>query len=286
MPAQATSREAARRASCTNNQKQLGLGLQVFADSNVRSGDNVFPKISSTGTVNTSQGFSWIVPILSGMEEANTLSLFTCVNQTNTLQSGSQTHTGTAGSPTIIPLKFAVCPTYSGETTSASGTGEAISCYRANAGVWTSTSMGSTDNGGMSFTKNIGFKGFSDGTGKTIVVHESREGIRPSVTYSSGTSPNRWAYGELWSPASVSCGTFGSGTWSGSATIGTGSTAAPQPVYTPTLTLFFGPTSDHAGNVVGHLFVDGHVEYLSYDIDPSIYLSLSTRNGGDKVGDY
>lgn len=66
---------------------------------------------------------------------------------------------------------------------------------------------------------------------------------------------------------------------------GTGTTISLS-LTNPTLNLYNGFNSDHTGNVVGYVFADGHVEFLSYDIDKSIFMSLGTRNGGDRVGDY
>jgi prepilin-type processing-associated H-X9-DG protein len=144
----------------------------------------------------------------------------------------------------------------------------------------------------LSFFSRVGFGGFSDGTSKTFVFGESREGNRAGLTgaAASATMANRWAYGELYLPTTVASGTLNSAlSWSGStATVGlVGSGSTTQVALTnPTLNLYNGWSSDHAGSVAGYAFADGHVEFISYEIDKSIFMSLGTRNGGDRVGDY
>jgi hypothetical protein len=43
----------------------------------------------------------------------------------------------------------------------------------------------------------------------------------------------------------------------------------------------WGPSSDHAGGVVNHLFGDGHVQQITDGIDGAIYFWVITRNGGE-----
>jgi Protein of unknown function (DUF1559) len=45
----------------------------------------------------------------------------------------------------------------------------------------------------------------------------------------------------------------------------------------------WGPSSDHGGNIVNHLFGDGHVQQVTDSIDPAVYLWLYTRNGGEPL---
>ncbi|MFM7109353.1 MAG: DUF1559 domain-containing protein [Planctomycetaceae bacterium] len=298
LPAVQQAREAARRASCTNNLKQLGLALHVYADINKSRGDNCFPRISSTGTTNTGLGYSWLAAILPGLEEANLQKLMTSGSGAN-INTGTIPAASVTGSATFQPLKVAVCPSFAGDSAGAAGAGtEAISTYRANAGVWMALSGPIVDNGGLSFTQKVGFGGYSDGSSKTICLVESRETFRAGVT--SGTMPNRWAYGELFVPVSVVSGSLNAatGVWAGASAnanpilLGTGTVGSSLGITVPyTAGINFGPTSDHTGNQAGHLFGDGHVEFLPYSManDPisaNTYMALGTRNAGDRIGDY
>jgi prepilin-type N-terminal cleavage/methylation domain-containing protein len=292
LPAVQSAREASRRTSCMSQLRQIGNGLQNYASSNARRGDNVFPRISSTGTGNfvitgsTSQGFSWLAQILSHMEEPGLFNqLKAGCTGSNTIFTGTVPPTSLTGSATNLTLRVAICPTYGGDVLNIAGSGEGICNYRANAGVWASGTA--VDNGGLSFLTIVGFAGFSDGTSKTIVLAESREGVGANRV--TGTAANRWAYGELWMPASINTsGTLTpTGTWSnGTTLIGTGTGSVTLGTLTPALNLYYGASSDHSGNAAMHIFADNHIEFINYDIDKSVYQSLSTRNTADRVGDY
>ena len=67
LPAVQAAREAARRSSCSNNLKQVGLALHGFADVN-----KCFPPGNYVGTQNWP--FSWIAGILPWIEESSTYS--------------------------------------------------------------------------------------------------------------------------------------------------------------------------------------------------------------------
>jgi hypothetical protein len=45
----------------------------------------------------------------------------------------------------------------------------------------------------------------------------------------------------------------------------------------------WGPSSDHAGDVVVHCFVDCSVRAIKADIDPLVYAAIVTSNGGESV---
>ena len=45
----------------------------------------------------------------------------------------------------------------------------------------------------------------------------------------------------------------------------------------------WGPSSDHAGGIVQHVYGDAHVEGITDGIDPNVYLWIVTRNGGEAI---
>jgi hypothetical protein len=187
-------------------------------------------------------------------------------------------------------LNFAICPSFAGNQPTG------ISNYRANAGVNNgniipTANTGTSGMGGLSHMQRLGFRDYSDGTSKTVMVSESRA----NPTSASDPAPCRWYTGDLWHLASNSCGTLTSGTWSGTSFMRlmsgsnttTGTTGMTSIVYNnggPTL--LWGPSSDHGGKIVGHLFADGHTEFISSDVNDSTYISLNTRSSGDTIGEY
>jgi len=339
LPAVQAAREAARRSTCGNNLRQIGIALQLHADANADPSiaENFFPAISASGEAS---GLGWLGQCAPFMEEANLirqiLSQATGPVGRQTLPAASAITSGT--SPYCVKTSNFMCPTYAGRGPGGSRLPWfGISNYRANAGVTSTANLDSplqlqaagrisaTNRpvgaaGGLSngFPTGISYISGADGTTNTIMASESRqEPATESTATSFGGEPLRWAYGELWHfaaaahpalPATTNgCGTLNvSGQWSGQplTRLVTGSFTGNNPP--PSTVLFrdiprvfsnvnppvtannsvsieWGPSSFHSGGITGHVFADGHVEFLANDMDASLYIALSTSRARDRV---
>ncbi|HEY2883268.1 MAG TPA: DUF1559 domain-containing protein [Pirellulales bacterium] len=173
-----------------------------------------------------------------------------------------------------------------------------------------SASLTNSNNGGMKFRGTAFDQGFklaalTDGTSKTPVAAETRE--RRFASWYDGTA--NWVCaarmgsttGGIVSPAcSQSTVAPTTGRWVINTSGGTGmnfgpSTTTPQAVWLPSAAIadpdfaganaapgrLWGPSSNHSGGIVNHVFGDAHVEGLTDGMDANAYLWVVTRNGGE-----
>ncbi len=143
----------------------------------------------------------------------------------------------------------------------------------------------------------------SDGTSKTFLVIETKEpyycswydgtvnwvvtnwpnptggtGNPPGTAPSGGTGPNvaPWSGGSVTNAISLNQG---------------GPPTSQSPSQLPYMSpggsvglkcpMMWGPSSDHPGGLTMHLYCDGHTDSVSDNCDPGVYLSLTTRAGGE-----
>jgi hypothetical protein len=140
---------------------------------------------------------------------------------------------------------------------------------------------------GAPYPRGIQLRDIKDGTSRTIMLAETRENryaawFDGTVNYVVAADPNtahvaRDPKNGFWTITS------------GRSSVNVGPSPDPQVQYrTPAnfpngngQTWSWGPSSYHSGGVVIHVYADGGVRNLTDDVDPTLYLQLFTRDGGE-----
>jgi len=175
LPAIQAAREAARRSQCSNNLKQIGLGLMNYHDTH-----NSFPAGWNHQSANGSPDWGWAVMILPFMEQAT---LYEELNPTAPGRRLSQLYVAGAPADTQqllqTPIKTYRCPS---DTLKALNTlinfgatnhfRIATSNYVANSGTTADTGTSTNFNGVFYGNSWHGVKDILDGTSQTIAVGE------------------------------------------------------------------------------------------------------------------
>lgn len=337
LPAINAAREAARRSQCVNNVKQLALGV-----CNYESATKTFPMCSdqdqrqrnqATGQLqqpmqtpqisvgsslgSTNSGYSWIVKILSYVEERpldESIREWSGKYQRYTNFDPAMNNSSPSGlHPASEQLQWGACPSYTGgrlleseahpypASPIASGTYLAIvgSHMNGNAPLCNGLLIPGGVNvrtlpSGTKVSRGWRERDAIDGVSKTVIITETREGsgLNPGSYQTSWyCGESTWCVGHdpMTNPTQIPAA-FG-----GNANIpalqasrhalnkGPGTTSTEQYWSRGTQARDWGPSSEHSGGNVVHGFADGHVDVLSEAVDASLYLHLITRNGGEVV---
>jgi prepilin-type processing-associated H-X9-DG protein len=266
------AREAARRSECKNNLKQIGLALQ-----NYHSSRNTFPPgyistFDNSGN-DTGPGWGWASMILPEFDQA---ALQNSISFTQPIEATSN------AVPRVAPLKMLLCPSdavrspWSAVMRDAAGNPTSTICQVAASnyiGVFGVREPG-IDGEGIFFRNSfVGMRDISDGTSSTLQVGERSQRWCEAAWVGAVTGA------QLFPPA--------------------GSPAVPFVENASGMTLghtFEGPpnspglecndfSSQHAGGA-HFVFADGHVQFISTSMDKLVFRALSTRAGGEPIGEF
>ena len=170
-----------------------------------------------------------------------------------------------------------------------------IECMKATPG----TTTGEPPNGVIVPGNPLKESSIGDGSSKTVIVAETKE-----QNYSSWYDGSTAFLVACWpsGPTQPTKDTK-SGWWvvdtskndNSGASIGRGPKPDPAVKYMTTaiggtvntnlkVDWEWGPSSDHSGGVVNHVFADGGSRSISKEVDPQVYMHLVTRGGGENDG--
>jgi prepilin-type N-terminal cleavage/methylation domain-containing protein/prepilin-type processing-associated H-X9-DG protein len=280
LPAVQNAREAARRATCSNNLRQIGLALH-----NYHSTLDVFPPgyVSSTsdGTLTgaeTGPGWAWGTMILPQLEQQ---AIFSALNfslpitfpQSSTVRSAAlstflcPSTPGNSRPVVLTPAPLSVVPT---TTIGDLSPGQ----YVGSAGQLEPADSAASNNGLFYRNSRVGQRDVTDGLSQTLMVGERSRNVADATWVGAipgmqiCTNP-RWAIRDC-EPANVMVLAH------------TG--PAPGQVWVD-VPNYKGSGADdfwslHPGGC-NFLLGDGSVRFIKETIDPRIFSFLSTRAGGE-----
>jgi prepilin-type N-terminal cleavage/methylation domain-containing protein/prepilin-type processing-associated H-X9-DG protein len=315
LPAVQKVREAAARAQCMNNLKQIGIGLHSYHDVNkclppgMARISNMDQYGTSTGQYNATYWSYFILPYIEQDNLYNSipfvsypnwttgnyliaaeaqLPIFRCPSTTD-----QPFYTTTSGGTITnrAAISYALNGTGSlGNPASPNGAGECM--LHMDDGTWSPT--GGFNNWGYytdltwrrdgAFYQNsrVRLGQVTDGTSNTVAGGErvrliTNPAFYPENEYGHGDEYGTWAMGTMWSENHLECAI--------------GSIGVPFN-YNPQTTSYIrfaasntggGYSSKHAGNVINFVFLDGSVRSLEADTPDLVRLALGTIKGGETV---
>lgn len=292
LPAVQKVREAANRAKCANNLKQIGLALHNYLD-----GNSSFPPtitVPRSGSANTWSAQARLLPYMEQDNLYNQIN-FNAPYSTQPLVSANR-------------IAVYVCPS---EPNDKGKPNHYIMNYAANAGTWQVFNPATGQGGDGAFAPNakLAPRDFLDGLSNTVAFAEVKAYTSQLVNGTpSGTIPPS-------SPAEIASfgGTFrketGHTEWVDGKVLETGFTATfPPNTYVPyvdsgaTYDVDFSSAAEtntsnqvsyaaitarsyHSG-LVNSLLMDGSVRSMRNGISSEVWRGLCTRAGGEVLSDF
>ncbi len=288
LPAVQAAREAARRMSCGNNMKQIGLGLQ-----NYHSAFNTFPPghmESGWDGPSFRHQFSWMTSILPFIEQT---AVFETIDfdQIDLAVSADQNSAFQPAGNTLIATY--ICPS---DAVGKVNPDWAPTNYLGNQGTLCGMRGKTEGNGVFGHDSWMKFRDILDGTSNTIAIGEILKGdftpetVRDNYILKRGSTANAADIDTCQSfPATFS--DLGNVWLGGPPQNNMFSTdRAPNDIRIDCIApnngcTNFAARSQHIGGA-HFAFVDGSVHFITESINQDVYHALGTRNGNEIVGEF
>ncbi|MCA9102916.1 MAG: DUF1559 domain-containing protein [Pirellulales bacterium] len=253
LPAVQAARESARRAQCTNNLKQIGLALINYHDTL-----QVFPP----GTLGNGTGWSWSARLLPFMEVGNVHKQIDFGVNYNVVHPVNNTAMKTFVSTYLCPSApspqlLQCCSGIPGEQDAAETNYSAIATHRNGVEVFYARDPDGT--GIMYLRSKTELRHVTDGTSNTFMVGEC------DLDQYDSYNPTQQYWGKLWASENRITTAYGINSDLGH-------------IHAPV-------RSRHPGGAQ-FVFADGHVSFVNEGIAQATIVALTTRDGGEVIGDY
>ncbi|QDU06986.1 DUF1559 domain-containing protein [Gimesia aquarii] len=293
LPAVQQAREAARRSTCKNSLKQIGLALHNYHETH-----RVFPPayIDSLPTLNSGateaenkNGLGWGTMILPFMDQAPLYNNIGSETNGFTFNWLDANHDGTMDGTAAdaIPSSRVILPVFNCPSDPMDGINRDAGSYGKSNYLASAATGANAKNGALFVNSRTKMRDLSDGSSNTILVSERTTDGDPTGSTACGGSPCNWA-GGLWigprnytSPAGWHTSLRGLDVANngGASTIYmiNGSTISWGPAWSA--------SSTHVGGA-HFLLGDGRVRFISENIDLATYRALVTINGDEVIGEF
>jgi prepilin-type N-terminal cleavage/methylation domain-containing protein/prepilin-type processing-associated H-X9-DG protein len=278
LPAVQAAREAARRAQCTNNLKQIGLALHNYHGSH-----DTFPPgyLSATqGGLPTGQeigpGWGWATLALGALEQAP---LYNAVNfGLRTTDPASLTVRRASLSVFLCPSNVSGGPSL----TITDGSGNVLvndlkpGQYVGVAGQWEPEEFPAPNNGLFYRNSQIRFSDITDGSSATLMVGERSQNVANAtwvgmIPFGQSCNNPTWPVQDCESSNVLVLGHTGPSPDEAWIDVPNNKKAGADDFH-----------SLHPGGC-NFLFCDGSVRFIKETVNPQVFSNLATRAGGEVV---
>ena len=298
LPAVQVAREAARRSSCSNNLKQLGLGMQSYVNARGR-----FPYSYGSGYLTTSGSTvhdrdCWFQRILPYIEEQSLSDRYEATTN-STVNAVSSTISNTT-------LSSMFCSSdQSAPTTGGSGGNGFQGNYLVSAGACTSTAQSSWGVGedGRNYNRQWGMFGYQEaatnnayGTGlkPSFCTDGLSKTLLASETIIRGRAGSSWEAGGYWGSANYGGVSFISYDPPNTSVADRNHTCKsdtwPQAPCTSvgggSPTRFWNYARSYHSGGVNAVLCDAAVQFVIDAIDVTVWRNLGNRRDGNVISDY
>jgi prepilin-type N-terminal cleavage/methylation domain-containing protein/prepilin-type processing-associated H-X9-DG protein len=274
LPAVQKVRDAAARAKCQNNLKQIGLALQGYHDVNRQFPPGYVSGVTSEGD-DTGPGWGWAAYLLPHMEQQP---LFNQINFALPIEAPANAAARVVLVPSYLcpadtaPNAFPVGPrSMTGQLVSTTCT-LAPASYTGSFGV---TEPGVDGEGVFFRNSQIRIADITDGTSQTLVAGERSYRYAETTWVGAVTGSN--LVPSSGSPLPLEVDVAANFVLSHAGEMLSGA-ARPYEINNY--------SSNHSGGAM-FLFADGHVRFLTSSTDSTTLEALATRSGGETIqGEY